>query len=60
MREVIALSVGFLLARQLYINQEKKEARRKEQGVKNRLHQFLKDKGLTPEEVKKQLNELMG
>ena len=59
MREIIALSVGFLIARQIYVNLDKRQAKKKEQHLKKRLSQFLKKEGIDSANVKRELNEIM-
>ena len=58
-RTVLALGVGFWLARQIYINQDKNEARKKEAQIKNRINNLLKEYGLTKTEMKEATQEIM-
>lgn len=60
MRTVIALAIGFWVGRQIYINYDKEEARRKEAKAKNRLKQFLEENGLTRTEAHEQSDEILG
>lgn len=60
MRTVITLAVGFWLARQIYINQDESEARKKEAQIKRKLHHFLKQNGLTKTELKEATKEIIG
>lgn len=60
MRTVIALAIGFWVGRQIYINYDKEEARRKEADVKRRMKQFLEDNGLTRTEAQEQTEEMFG
>jgi len=52
MKTILTLGVGFWLGRQLYINYDKKAAKKKEAQVKKRLLQFLEDKKFTRAELK--------
>ncbi|MBL4574817.1 MAG: hypothetical protein JKY51_01795 [Opitutaceae bacterium] len=59
MKTVITLAIGFLIGRQIYINYDKNEARKKESEVKDRLKQFLQDNGLDHKEASKQSDKIM-
>ena len=58
-RTVITLAVGFWLGRQLYINYDKAEAKKKEAQIKRRLGNFLKENGLTKTALKETTDEIM-
>jgi len=58
-RTVIALAVGFWLARQIYINKDKAEARKKEAQIKQKLSSFLRENRLTKTELKATTDEIM-
>jgi alkanesulfonate monooxygenase SsuD/methylene tetrahydromethanopterin reductase-like flavin-dependent oxidoreductase (luciferase family) len=58
-RTVITLAVRFWLARHIYINQDKKEARKKEAQIKQKLSNFLMQNGLTKTELRNTINEIM-
>lgn len=60
MRTVIALAIGFWVGRQIYINYDKEEARKKEALAKKRLKQFLEENGLTRTEANEQSSEILG
>jgi hypothetical protein len=60
MKTIITLAVGFWLGRQIYIKYDKEEAKKMEEGVKNRLQSFLKDNGLSKTEVKETTEDIIG
>ena len=60
MKTVLAISIGFFIARQIYINMDKSEARKKEKAVEKKLKDFLTEKGLSPKEIKQQSKEILG
>lgn len=60
MKTIITLAVGFWLGRQIYIKYDKEEAKKMEEGVKNRLQSFLKDNGLSKIEVKETTEDIIG
>lgn len=59
MRTVIALAIGFWVGRQIYINYDKEEARKKEAQAKKRLKKFLEENGLTRTEASEQSDEIL-
>ncbi len=59
MKTVITLAVGFFIGRQIYINYDKNEARKKEAEVKNRLKQFLQENGLNEKEATKHSDKIV-
>lgn len=59
MRTVIGLAIGFIIARQIYINYDKEQANQKEKALKNRLKRFLQDNGLTLREAEHEANKLI-
>lgn len=56
---IISLGIGMLIGRYIYINYDKKEARRKEAQLKNRLIQTLTDLGLSKREVKEESDHIL-
>ena len=60
MKIVIALGVGFYLGRLIYINQDKKEARKNEEAIKERLTHFLSTNGFTKKELKTTTEKIIG
>ena len=59
MKTIITLAIGFWIGRQMYINYNKKEAKRKETELKERLQKFLVGNGITRREAKKQSEQLI-
>ncbi|MCB0374448.1 MAG: hypothetical protein KDD04_00860 [Sinomicrobium sp.] len=59
MRTVLALAVGFWIARQIYVNFDKQQARIKEAKVKKRLRAFLEENGLSPDEADMQSKRIL-
>ena len=59
MRTLIALAVGFWMARQYYIHFDKKQAHLKAAGIKKRLKQFFLDDGMPPSEAEAQAEEIL-
>ena len=59
MRTVIALAIGFWVGRQVYINYDKEEARKKEAQAKKRMQKFLEENGLTRIEASEQSDEIL-
>lgn len=60
MRTVLALAVGFWIARKIYIGYDKQQALEKEAQVKKRIRQFLEDQGLTVKEAEKEAKTMFG
>ena len=59
MKTVITLAIGFFIGRQIYINYDKSEARKKEAAVKDRLKEFLQDNGLSQKEASQQSDKIV-
>ncbi len=59
MKTVITLAIGFFIGRQIYINYDKNEARKKEAEVKDRLKQFLQENGLNEKDASKQSDKIV-
>jgi hypothetical protein len=59
MKTVITLAIGFFIGRQIYINYDKNEARKKEAAVKDRLKQFLQDNGLNQHDANKESDKIL-
>ncbi len=59
MRAVFTFALGFIIARQVYINFDKQEARNKETKLKQKIDSVLKDIGLSPKEIKEQTHKIL-
>jgi hypothetical protein len=60
MKSLFTFALGLIIARQVYINFDKVEAREKEARVKGKLQGLLKDIGLTSAEAKAESEEILG
>lgn len=60
MKTILAIGVGFMIARQIYGNMNKQEARKMEENMKKKLTDFMKEKGFSEQEIKKKSNEILG
>lgn len=60
MKTVVSLAIGFWIARQIYINYDKQEARKKEAAIKSKLKAFLEKKGYSSPEAKAQSGKILG
>lgn len=58
MRTILALAVGFWIARTLYINFDKEQTRKKQATIKKRLTAFLEENGLSPGEAVEQSEKM--
>lgn len=58
MKALITFALGFVIARQLYINFDKEEARKKEAQIKSKVKSLLREVGLSEREVEKATNEI--
>ncbi|PHN01126.1 hypothetical protein [Flavilitoribacter nigricans] len=50
MKTVIVLAIGFWIGRQIYVNFDKEETKRKEAKVRQRLAQFFQQQGFSKSE----------
>lgn len=50
MKTVIVLAIGFWIGRQIYVNFDKEETKRKEAKVRQRLVQFFQQQGFSKSE----------
>lgn len=56
---ILAFGVGIFIGRYIYINYDKKEARRKEAQIKARLVETLENLGLSKREVKSRSHSIL-
>lgn len=59
MKSLITFALGFIIARQVYINFDKQEARNKEAKLKQKVEDLLEDIGLSKKEAKEQSQQLL-
>ena len=60
MKCVLALGIGFIIGRQVYINLNKMEALKKEKRAKEKLHQLLEENGFSLREAEDRAKEILG
>lgn len=59
MKTVIVLAIGFWIGRQIYVNFDKEEAKRKETKLRQRLIQLLQEQGFTKGEAALKTQQLL-
>lgn len=59
MKTVIVLAIGFWVGRQIYVNFDKEEAKRKETKLRQRLIQLLQEQGFTKGEATLKTQQLL-
>lgn len=59
MRSIITLTMGFLMARYIYLNVDKKVARQKEAQIRESLENVLEKVGLSKKEAQSQSEDIL-
>ncbi len=59
MKSLMTFALGFFIARQVYINFDKQEARNKEARLKRKVEDLLEDIGLSKKEAQEHSTEIL-